>query len=363
MWQYIVRRLLLMIPTFFGITFVCFLVLRMANVDPVASQMEMGLQGGQVSQEAIEHLRRIYHLDKPWYEQYARLVVRLTRPVCIDYLEEGQFTSAWRPMSRLACGNQSRISLDLGTSWRDGRPIIEIIAEALPITVLLALLSLFIAYSIAIPLGIYSAVRQYSVGDQISTVVVFMLYSLPKFWIGTMLLIFFAGGHYLDWFPLQGWHSFEGFEEMSLGERIGDVAWHIVLPLVTLSYNAFAALSRYMRTGMLEVIRQDYIRTARAKGLSEKTVVFKHALRNSLIPIITMLGLLLPFMVSGSVVVEFIFGIRGMGGVALEAIRLPDYPLVITIVAFVSLLTMLGILISDILYGVVDPRISYGKGS
>jgi peptide/nickel transport system permease protein len=331
MWQYIVRRLLLMIPTFFGITFICFIVLRMANVDPVASQMEMGLQSGQVSQEAIEHLRKIYHLDRPWYEQYGRLVWRL-------------------------------VTLDLGTSWRDGRPIVEIIGEALPITLLLSFLSLLIAYAIAIPLGVYSAVRQYSLGDQISTVVVFMLYSLPSFWVGTMLLIFMAGGHYLEWFPLQGWHSFEGFEAMSFGEKVGDVAWHIVLPLATLTYNAFAALSRYMRTGMLEVIRQDYIRTARAKGLSEKSVVFKHALRNSVIPIITLLGLLLPFMISGSVVVEFIFGIRGMGGVALEAIRLPDYPLVITIVAFTSVLTMLGILLSDILYAVVDPRISYGKG-
>ncbi len=361
MWQYIIRRLLLMVPTFFGITFACFLVLRMADVDPVATQMEMGLQGGQVSQEAMEHLRKLYHLDRPWYEQYARLVGRLTVPLCMDYSEEGISVAGWRLFSRMACDEGARLTLDLGTSWRDGRPIVEIVGEALPITVLLATLSLLIAYFIAIPLGIYSAVRQYTVGDQITTVIVFMLYSLPRFWIGTMLLIFFAGGHYLEWFPLQGWHSFEGFDEMSLGERISDVAWHIVLPVVTLTFNAFAALSRYMRTGMLEVIRQDYIRTARAKGLSEHMVVFKHALRNSLIPIITMLGLLLPFVVSGSVVVEFIFGIRGMGGVALEAIRLPDYPLVITIVAFVSLLTMVGILLSDIMYGVVDPRISYGK--
>ncbi|MFW5878402.1 MAG: ABC transporter permease, partial [Myxococcota bacterium] len=213
MWQYIVRRLLLMIPTFFGITFVCFLVLRMANTDPMATQMEMGLQGGQVSQEAIEHLRAIYHLDKPWYEQYGRLVGRLTIPKCVDWTEEGAVTSAWRPLSRLACGHEARLSLDLGTSWRDGRPIMEFIGEALPITVLLAVLSLFIAYLIAIPLGIYSAVRQYSIGDQVTTVVIFMLYSLPRFWIGTMLLIFLAGGHYLEWFPLQGWHSFEGFDE------------------------------------------------------------------------------------------------------------------------------------------------------
>ncbi len=328
MWQFIVRRILLMIPTFFGITLICFLILRTANADPVAAQMEMGLRGNQVSAEAIEHLRKIYDLDKPWYVQYGKLVGRL-------------------------------VTLDLGTTWKDGRPILEVIGEALPVTLLLSFVSIVIAYMVAIPLGVFSAVRQYSLADQISTVIVFMLYSLPHFWIGTMLLVFLAGGSYLEWFPLQGWHSFEGFDEMSFGEKVVDVAWHLVLPVVTLTYGSFASISRYMRTAMLETIRQDYIRTARAKGLPEKLVVYKHALRNSLIPIITLLGLLLPFLISGAVVVEFIFGIRGMGGLALEAIRLPDYPLVITIVAFTSIMTMIGILLSDILYAVVDPRIPF----
>ncbi len=188
-----------------------------------------------------------------------------------------------------------------------------------------------------------------------------MLYSLPRFWVGILLLVFFAGGHYLDWFPLQGWHGFEGFAEKSLLQQALDVGWHIALPLLTLTFNAFAALSRYMRSGMLEAIRQDYIRTARAKGLAERQVIWKHALRNSVIPIVTLLGLYLPYLVGGSVIVETIFGIPGMGQLALQAIRMPDYPLVITIVAFTSLLTMAGILLSDILYAVVDPRITYGK--
>ena len=330
MWQYILRRTLLMIPTFLGITLVCFLVLRMANADPVTADLEAGLQGRQISQEAIEHLRKIYDLDKPWYVQYAKLVGRL-------------------------------VTLDLGTTWKDGRPIVDVIGEALPITLLLSLLSLTIAYLIAIPLGVFSAVRQYTLSDQVMTVGVFMLYSLPRFWVGTLLLVFLASGHYLDWFPLQGWHSFEGFDEMSFGERVGDVTWHIALPLLALTFNAFAALSRYMRSGMLEAVRQDYIRTARAKGLSERVVIWKHAFRNSAIPIITLLGLYLPYLIGGSVIVETIFGIRGMGGLALEAIRMPDYPLVITIVAFTSILTMVGILLSDILYAVADPRITYGK--
>ena len=336
---YLIRRVLLMIPTFFGITLVCFMVLRIANADPMTANLEGGLRGGQISQEALEHLRAIYDLDKPWYVQYSRLVSRL-------------------------------LTLDLGNRWQDGRPIAEVIGEALPVTMLLSFLSLTIAYVIAIPIGVYSAVRQNSFIDRAITVVLFTLYSLPSFWVGTMLLVFLASGNYINcnWldspgcFPLQGWHSFEGFDGMSWYGKVGDVAWHIALPLVALTYNAFASLSRYMRTGMLEAVRQDYIRTARAKGLSERVVIFKHALRNSVIPIVTLFGLTLPALISGSVIVESIFGIRGMGLVFLEALRMPDYPLLITIVAFTAVITMFGILVSDVLYAVVDPRITYGKG-
>ncbi len=335
--RYVVRRVLMMIPTFFGITLVCFLVLRLANADPMVANLEGGLRGGQISQEALQHLRSIYDLDRPWYIQYSRLVTRL-------------------------------VTLDLGNRWQDGRPISEVIGEALPVTMLLSFLSLAIAYIVAIPVGVYSAVRQNSVSDRIATVVLFTLYSLPSFWVGTMLLVFLASGEYVDcsWsespgcFPLQGWHSFEGFGAMPWYAKLLDVGWHIVLPVVTLTYNAFASLSRYMRTGMLETVRQDYIRTARAKGLSERVVIFKHALRNSVIPIVTLFGLTLPYLISGSVIVESIFGIRGMGLVFLEALRMPDYPLLITIVAFTAVITMVGILVSDILYAVVDPRITYG---
>ena len=337
--RFILRRLLLMIPTFFGVTLVCFMLMRMANTDPVTADLEAGLRGYQVSQEALEHLRQLYDLDKPWYVQYGKLVRRL-------------------------------VTLDLGTRWQDGRPIADILGEALPVTLLLSFLSLGLSYLVAIPIGMYSAIRQYSLSDQIITVILFMLYSLPGFWVGIMLLVFLASGGYVNcpWtdtpgcFPLQGWHSFEGFEQMSLLEKVGDVAWHIVLPIVTLTYASFASLSRYMRTGMLETIRQDYIRTARAKGLKERTVILNHAFRNSVIPIITLLGLQLPFLIGGAVIVEMIFGIRGMGLVALEGLRMPDYPLVITIVAFTAVITMVGILLSDILYAVVDPRITLGEG-
>ncbi|MEM9191204.1 MAG: ABC transporter permease [Myxococcota bacterium] len=324
-----------MIPTFFGILFVCFLLLRLANPDPVASSSDISRA---VSQEAIDRMRAHYHLDKPWYEQYGRLV--------------------WVVLT-----------LD-GEAWQDGRPVSEKVAESLPVTLLLSGLTLIIAYMIAVPLGVYSAVKQYSWGDRITMVIVFMLYSLPSFWVGALLLIFFASGNFVDCiytdepgcFPLQGWHSFDGFEEMSFWGKVGDVAFHLVLPVMALTYNAFASISRYMRTSMLETIRQDYIRTARAKGLSERTVIFKHALRNSLIPVITIFGLSLPYLVSGAVTIEVIFGIRGMGFLILEALRMPDYPLVFPLVALLSIMVMLGILLSDILYAVVDPRIRYDSG-
>jgi peptide/nickel transport system permease protein len=337
MLRYLARRLLWMIPTLFGITLACFLLLRLAGGDPVSSQFEQGLRGQQISREALESLRKLYDLDKPWYVQYASLVRRL-------------------------------VTLDLGTRWQDGRPISEIIGESLPVTLLLASLSLALAYLVAVPLGVYSAIKQHTLSDKLVTLLLFVLYSLPSFWLGTMLIVFLASGKFVScpWleqsacFPLQGLHVFEGFEHMSFWQRVRDVAWHLILPVFTLTYPAFAVISRYMRAGMLETLRQDYVRTARAKGLSERSVVFGHALRNGLLPIITLLGLELPELISGAVIVESIFGVRGMGLVALEAIRLPDYPLVITIVAFIATVTMFGTLLSDLLYLVVDPRIELG---
>ena len=334
MGRFLLRRLLLMVPTFLGITLICFLVLRLANADPVASGMEGAISGRQISKEAIQHLRHFYALDQPWHVQYLRLVRRL-------------------------------VTFDLGTRWQDGRQIAQVIGEALPITLMLSCISLTIAYGLAIPLGIFSAARRGTRRDTTMTVLLFVLYSLPSFWVGTMLIVYLSSGRFFScpWlesrgcFPLQGWHSFRGFEQLSPVRKVLDIVWHITLPIVTLSYGSLASLSRYMRMGMLDTLRQDFVRTARAKGLGERRVVYVHALRNALIPIVTLLGLTLPSLIGGSVIVEQIFGIRGMGFVALEAIRLPDYPLVITIVAFAGLLTMAGVLLSDILYAIVDPRI------
>jgi len=334
MGRFLLRRVGLMIPTFLGVTVICFLVLRLANADPVATSLEGAVTGRQISKEAIEHLRHFYALDQPWPVQYLRLLRRL-------------------------------ITFDLGNRWQDGRAISEVIGEALPVTLMLSGMSLVIAYVLAIPLGVFSAAERGTRRDTVMTVLLFVLYSLPSFWVGTMLIVYLSSGQFIScpWlktkgcFPLQGWHTFRGFQQLGPFNKTVDVLWHVTLPVVTLTYGSLASLSRYMRMGMLETLRQDYIRTARAKGLSERRVNYVHALRNALIPIITLLGLTLPTLIGGSVIVEQIFGIRGMGYVALEAIRLPDYPLVITIVAFTGLLTMLGVLVSDILYAIADPRI------
>jgi peptide/nickel transport system permease protein len=326
-----------MIPTLLGVTLVCFFILRLANADPISQAADMGLNERQISRKALEHLRALYSLDKPWYIQYFRLLKRL-------------------------------VTLNLGNRWQDGRAITVVIGEALPITLLLSFLSLTFAYVLAIPLGVFSAAKRGTLPEGIVTLGLFLLYSLPSFWVGTMLLVFLASGRFVTcgWiegggcFPLQGFHSFDGFEGKSFWGQFIDVSWHISLPLLTLTYGSLAGLSRYMRSGMLDTLRQDYIRTARAKGLSEGRVLFVHALRNGIIPIITLFGLTLPYLIGGSVIVEQIFGIRGMGYVALEAIRLPDYPLVITIVAFTAIVTMIGVLVSDVLYAVVDPRIRLG---
>ena len=217
-----------------------------------------------------------------------------------------------------------------------------------------------LAYLISIPLGIYSATHQNSAGDKISTVALFTLYSLPNFWIATMAIVYFGGGDFWDVFPVFGLESI-GTENWPLWDRIQDQVWHLILPITCMTYYTFAALSRYMRASMLEVIRQDFIRTARAKGLSERLVVYRHALRNSLIPIITLMADLLPALIGGSIVVETIFSIPGMGQLSFEAVLNRDYPLIMAVFTFSAFLTLIGILLADFLYTVVDPRIAYEK--
>ncbi len=327
MGTYVAKRLLLMIPTLLGITFVTFAIIHLAPGDPVTMSMGGDLKGGSVTAEAVRHFRKEMHLDEPIPVQYGLWLAKLA-------------------------------SLDLGTSWRTGKPVTQAISETLPVTLGLNGAALLFVYLVGLPLGVMSAVRQGSLRDRVSTVALFLLYSIPSFWLGTMAILFLGGGKYWDAIPVQGLTSPDHESYSALGKLL-DVLWHAATPVVLLGYALLASVSRYMRTGMLEVIRQDYIRTARAKGLSERVVVYKHALRNSLIPVLSHLGTMLPYLVGGSVIVERLFGIPGMGKLMFDAILARDYSLIMGISTTTAIFTMAGVLFTDVLYAVVDPRISF----
>jgi peptide/nickel transport system permease protein len=251
---------------------------------------------------------------------------------------------------------------DFGVSYKDSQPIKNKIWDKVGISFTLSLLSILIAYLISLPIGIYSAYKKDSKIDKGISLVLFMLYSLPSFFVGTVLLLFFANPDTLLWFPESGikdpinynpdWSIFNW-------ERIQHQLPYLVLPLITYTYSSFAFLSRIMRVGMIEIVSQDYIRTARAKGLSENKVILKHALRNSLLPIITVFAAIFPMCVGGSIIIEVIFSIPGMGTEMFNAILNYDYPMIIAFFTLIGFLTMIGYLVADLLYAVVDPRISY----
>jgi peptide/nickel transport system permease protein len=252
------------------------------------------------------------------------------------------------------------LHLDFGFSYADKRPVWSKMKDALPWTLQLNLISILLAYLIAIPIGIASATGKNSLGDRVTTITLFVLYSLPSFWVATMLIIFFTTPEYgMNFFPNFGVGDVTS--DMSVFEIFKERFAHMILPVFCLTYGSLAYLSRQMRGGILSVFRQDYIRTARAKGVPERTVVWKHAFRNSLIPIITIFASLFPAAISGSFIIENIFSIPGMGQLAYTALVGRDYPIVFTVMMFSAFLTLLGTLISDILYAVVDPRISFDK--
>ncbi len=250
------------------------------------------------------------------------------------------------------------IRLDFGVSHLDKRPVLEKVFSKLKYSLSLAVTSVALAYFISLPLGIWSAVNENSTPDRVVTLILFMLYSLPSFFVGVVLLNFFTIGSPLQIFPTAGFESIDT-SNMTTLEHIKDIIWHIFLPVLCMTYGALAALSRYARTGLLDTIRADFIRTARAKGLSEGVVIIKHAARNGMIPIITLLGTLLPVLIGGSVVIEVIFGIPGMGKMGFEAIMLRDYNVIMAILLIASSLTLIGMLISDLLLALVDPRITF----
>src|SRR6185312_6674595 len=248
---------------------------------------------------------------------------------------------------------------DFGLSYQDMRPVSEVVWSATKWTMGISLASILLAYLLAIPLGVGSAIKKGSRREKATTTGLFMLYSLPHFWIATILIIFLCGGDWLSWFPAPRAAPIPS--DAPFTYKISENLYRLILPLFCWTYTSLAFISRQMRGGMLAVIGQDYIRTAKAKGLSERVIIWKHALRNSLLPIITLFANVFPLVISGSVVIETIFSIPGMGQISYNALLANDYPVVFTVTMFAAILTLAGTLIADILYAAVDPRISFSK--
>ena len=250
---------------------------------------------------------------------------------------------------------------DLGKSYIGERKIRKILPEKMLWSFIINLFAIIISYVVSIPIGVHSAVRKNSRFERFVSTMLFVLYSLPSFWVATMLINFFANPDFFSWFPAVGVQDTMNGPDWPLHKRILDWAHHLILPTICYTYGTFAFLSRQMRVGMLESINQDYIRTARAKGLKERFVVWKHAFRNSLLPIITLFASIFPGMIGGSIILERIFTIPGMGQETLIAITQRDYPLIVAIFLIAAILTLVGILVADVLYAVSDPRISFSK--
>ena len=249
---------------------------------------------------------------------------------------------------------------DFGISYIDSQPISTKIWQKIGISFSLSLISIFIAYLISIPIGIFSAYKKDSVVDKGFSLILFILYSMPSFFVGTLLLLQFANPDNLAWFPVSGIQDPTLFDpDWSFWTKIKHRMPFLILPIITYTYGSFAFLSRIMRVGMIDIVNQDYIRTARAKGLGEGKVILKHALRNSLLPVITVFAAIFTMAIGGSIIIEVIFSIPGMGVEVYNSILNYDYPMIITVFTLSGFLTMIGYLVSDLLYAVVDPRISY----
>jgi len=320
MFSYVAKRLLMMIPLIFGITLITFAVVHLAPGGPVEVETEMQIKA---SAQARENLKKLYGLDKPLHVQY------------VDWLK------------RFA-------TLDFGKSFVDGREVIKKIAERIPVTLTINILSLLLILATAIPIGILSATKRYSLFDKLSTIFVFVGFSTPAFWLALLLMILF--GVNLGILPISGIQSID-VSEMGRMDRLLDWAKHLVLPVGISAFGGIAGLSRYSRSSMLEVIRQDYIRTARAKGLDESDVILKHAFRNALMPVVTILGLSVPGLIGGGVIFETIFAIPGMGQLFYSSAMSRDYPTIMGILVIGAVLTLIGNLLADISYALVDPRI------
>lgn len=336
MLKYTFHRLLWMLPTLFGITVICFALINLAPGGPVEqalSRMRFGAGGGHggssmgVSNEVLEAIKKQYGFDKPAHIRYLIWLKNI-------------------------------VTADFGESFSYQRPVIDVIVEKLPISLQFGVVSLILIYLISIPLGISKAVRDGSHFDLWSSVVLMIAYSIPPLILGILMRVYLAGGAFLDIFPLGELYS-DQYQTLSLWGKILDRAHHFILPLTCYVVNGFTVLVLLMKNSLLEEIRLDYVRTARAKGLDERAVVYKHALRNALIPILTGLGSFLTIFFAGSIIIEQVFNIDGMGLLSYKSILSRDYNVIMALIFIQAVLAMAGRLISDLTYVLVDPRIDF----
>jgi peptide/nickel transport system permease protein len=321
---YVLRRILLAVPTLIGITLVTFLIINLAPGDPAELQLN-DPTGPMVSAHDYANLRQHMGLDKPLLLRYGIWLKR----TCL---------------------------LDFGTSFRDGRSVATKIRERLWPTLSVALISLILAFALAIPIGVLSAARPNKLFDSVAGTTLYALFSVPSY-VMAMALILIVGVR-LQWLPFQGMAS-DNHDALSATGKLGDLAGHFVLIVVCFTYPALAYYSRFVRSNMLEVVGQDYIRTARAKGLSERPVILRHAFRNTLIPLVTLFGLVLPGVLAGSVILEVMFSWPGIGRLFYESVLSRDYPVVMALSFITAVLVLLGMLLSDLAYALVDPRVEH----
>ncbi len=334
--EYILRRLLILIPTLFGITLVSFVLINLAPGSPVEQkiqQMRFAGNGeakagsGFVNQEILDSLKKQYGLDKPLHIRYFIWIKRLC-------------------------------TLDFGNSFTYEEPVLDVILRKLPVSIQFGFLSFFLTYLICIPLGIKMALRENAFFDKAANVILGILYSIPDFMLAILLVVFFAGGTYLNWFPLGGVSS-DNYDDLSFLGKILDRAYHFILPGLCYMIGSFTTLTLLMRNSMLEETKKDYIRTAKAKGLADEPVYYKHALRNAFIPIATGLGGILGVFFAGSILIEQVFQLDGVGLLSFNALKQRDYNVIMAITFIDAMIILLGNFLSDLIYVWVDPRIDY----
>jgi peptide/nickel transport system permease protein len=336
MLTYIVKRILWMIPMLIGISLISFFIMHLAPGDITNSEAAFN---PKASEESREQLRKLYNLDKPIIVQYG---LWLKRMVKLD------FGNSFKPHQKPVFWQ---------TTDKDGNVTKGMIQEALPITLKINLLGLAITLILAIPLGVIAAKYYQGWQDRSITLFNFIGFSIPGFWLSLLLMYWL--GVVNNWLPISGIHSLN-YEQLSAWEQFKDEFMHLIMPVVIPSITGLAGMTLFIKNGMLDVLQQDYINTARAKGLSEHKVFYTHALRNALLPIITIIGLSIPGLIGGSVIAETIFAIDGMGKLFFDSVTSRDFPVVMGILTIGSALTLFGNLIADLAYAWADPRVRRG---